>query len=304
MISGLPKKRCKKLYEMFKQVDRLALGTAQFGMAYGIANSSGEPSQDAIDEMLLMAHKSGIRTLDTAYAYGKSEERIGSFVRRSGKEFNIISKMPDEPGPLSAFINSSLKRLAADSIYGYMLHSFNSIKSRNHIMEEFDAIKAKGIINATGVSLYHTQELDYIIENNIRVDILQIPYNIFDQRFEPYFPQLKNMGIKIYARSVFLQGLFFLEQARIEKEFSMAKDTIDKVCRIASEINVPVHSLCLSFALLNPDIDKVIIGVDSLGQLKKNLEALRSIKKVKAVYEILKSLKLHNEKVILPYKWN
>jgi len=142
-----------------------------------------------------------------------------------------------------------------------------------------------------------------LLKNNTRLDIVQVPYNIFDQRFENYFPILREMEVEIHTRSVFLQGLFFLNTDRLSENFQPAKDMIEKLRKISTNHKIPIHSLCLCFALLNPFIDKVIIGVDSLNQLRQDISSIEYLDKTKNIYELLKSLKFHNEEVILPYNW-
>ncbi len=104
-------------------IKKIALGTVQFGMKYGVANRFGQPSKETVFDILRLAHIEGVDTLDTAYAYGTSEEIIGEFISRFGKGFNIISKAPDmdKEGP-AKYLNESLKRLKQKKIYGYLMN--------------------------------------------------------------------------------------------------------------------------------------------------------------------------------------
>ena len=266
-------------------LNKLSLGTVQFGLNYGIANKIGQISREDVFKILEFAHKEGIDTLDTAYSYGESEEIIGQFISKSDRNFNIISKAPN-----ASAITETLSRLKQTKIYGYLAHNPQDLK-------ELEAVKQKGLVNKIGISVYNPEELNY------NVDIVQAPYNIFDQRFEEYFPILKEKNIEIHTRSAFLQGLFFLEMDRIDKDFKPAKEVIEKLHHISLDCKIPIHALCLGFVLLNPFIDKVIIGVDSIEQLKENIHSVQCLDRVRNIYELLKSLKFHNEEVILPYNW-
>ena len=113
----------------------------------------------------------------------------------------------------------------------------------------------------------------------------------------------KEKGIEIHTRSVFLQGLFFLGMDKIDKDFQPAKDIIRKLCEISFEQEIPVCFLCLCFVLLNPLVDKVVIGVDSIDQLKQNMDSAKYMNKTKNVYGALKKLRMDDEKIIFPFNW-
>lgn len=287
-----------------KLANKTCLGTAQFGSDYGIANKKGKISKEEVFRILEHAYNSGIDTIDTAYSYGESEEIIGEFISKSENRFNIISKMPDlESFEVNKYFQQTLKRLKQARIYGYLVHRFDNLNMDKKLWNRLKSLEQRGLVHKIGVSLYKREELDYLLKSDIHFDIVQVPYNIFDQRFEGYFSNLRRNGIEIYTRSVFLQGLFFLKMDEINKSFQPAKDMIEKLYRISSEHSIPIYALCLCFVLLNPFIDKVIIGVDSVEQLSQNIDSIEYLDRTKSIYGLLKSLKFHDEKVILPYNW-
>ncbi|MDD5356273.1 MAG: aldo/keto reductase, partial [Candidatus Omnitrophica bacterium] len=164
-------------------------------------------------------------------------------------------------------------------------------------------LKQKGFVDKIGVSVYKPEEADFLLNNGFNFDLIQVPFNILDQRFSGCFASLKERNIEINSRSTFLQGLFFLDLDTIEKKFPMAQETIKKLCAISQEHKIPVYALCLCFAVLNPSIDKVVIGVDSIAQLEQNLDSLGYLDKVKAVYGLLERLEFNNEEVVIPSNW-
>lgn len=287
--------------------DRICLGTAQFGLNYGIANKNGKIARDEAFSILDYAHDSGIRYLDTAFSYGDSENIIGDFISQSGKEFKAISKMPSM-NDKSAFVIEEycveiLSRLKRSEIYGCLVHKFDDVVNNKDLWPKLESLKKKGMFCKIGFSLYKVEELKYLLNNNIRFDIIQVPYNIFDQRFEEYLPALKKMKTEIYSRSVFLQGLFFLEAKEIDRDFHSAKEVLGRLRDISARYEIPLNALCLCFALSDLSVDKVIIGVDSVEHLKKNLDSLGHYDKTRDIREELRSLKFHDEKVILPCNW-
>ncbi|MFH0840003.1 MAG: aldo/keto reductase [Candidatus Omnitrophota bacterium] len=284
---------------------KLSLGTAQFGMDYGIANERGRMPKDSVFKVLEYASAAGMDTLDTAYEYGDSEEIIGEYLKNSNNRFKIISKMPKANGSMDdpvSYFPKSLKRLKQDKIHGYLVRD-SEIAGYEELYKKLLVLKKDGLIEKIGLSLYTTDSLDQILRLDLPVDILQAPYNIFDRRFERYFPALRARGVDIHTRSVFLQGLFFLNEKRIAKDFTTASLAISQLRGVSSGCGVPIAALCLSFVMLNSNIDKVIIGVDSLDQLKENVDSLKYVGKVQQLGDSLNALELEKEEIILPYTW-
>ena len=128
-------------------LDKIALGTAQFGMEYGLANGTGKPLKEDVFKILAYAHKKGIAMLDTAHSYGDSEETIGEFISSSGLNFDIVSKLPDlEDSGISetdACFLQSLKRLQQKRLYGYLIHAFSNIVKHKNLMSKLESFKQK-----------------------------------------------------------------------------------------------------------------------------------------------------------------
>ncbi len=289
--------------------DRLCLGTAQFGLDYGIANKGGRMPEQEAWEILDYAQNKGLRTLDTAYAYGDSEALLGKFLNNSkdSSEFKIISKMPAVDGDSSKkakeLFRESCVRLNRERLYGYLIHRFDDFLKYEHLWDSLEGLKNEDFVKKVGFSLYRPCELEAILEQEIDFDIIQLPYSVFDRRFEKYFKLLHDYDVEIYVRSVFLQGLAFLKPGDLPQDLNEAKVYLERLRALVSENNVSINALCLNFVLLNPYIDKAIIGVDNFEHLKKNLEALNSLQKVSDIYYSLDKLKIEKEDLLLPYKW-
>lgn len=283
-------------------LDRIALGTAQFGLDYGINNKRGKIQKEEAFQILDYAYENGITTLDTAYAYGDSEIVIGDFLRETNYKFKIISKINNYENP-EFIVQESLKRLNQITLYGFLVHNFSSFKNNPHIYKTLKTFKDNAKILKIGFSLYYPHEIDYLFENNIEFDIAQIPYSIFDQRFEEYFAILKTRDVDIYVRSVFLQGLYFMNPKKLDKYFIVARNKINKLHELSKKIGVSIASICLNFVLLNKYIDKVVIGVDNLSNFTENISIIKEKYIVRQYYEILKEMITEYEDIILPFKW-
>ncbi|MBI5698789.1 aldo/keto reductase [Candidatus Saganbacteria bacterium] len=285
-------------------MNKLALGTAQFGMDYGINNRRGKVSQREAFEILDLALANGIDTLDTAAGYGESENVLGQYLKQSQNSFKVISKLPDgAASDLAGTVNASLEKLNITSFYGYLFHNFKTYQEDPGSLDSLKALKKEGKIGKIGFSLYHPGDLDLILENGLACDLVQVPYSVLDQRFAPYFQRLNDRKIEVHVRSVFLQGLLFKPASELNGYFSSVKEKIAALRRLAEGARIPLASMLLDFALANRSIDRVVVGVDSLDNLKELVAAAQYLDSFAAIKDRLAELKETDERIILPFNW-
>lgn len=287
---------------------KLAIGTAQFGLIYGINNQSGVIDDVSLFKLLNYAKMKAIDTLDTAYNYGNSEKRIGQYLSNTNSEFKIISKAPKNSNNknLITYFNESLARLGVNRLYGYMLHNFDDYRIDKNILLVLKSLKERELVKKIGFSLYYPEQLEQLFKENIQFDLLQIPYNIADRRFEPYFSKLKNMDIEVYTRSVFLQGLFFMGINNLPDKLKEFIPLIKKINNISKTIDKDIEEILLNFVLENKYIDKVVLGVDNIVQLNKNIKASEnklSHEELELVESELNEIKISQE-LLIPSNWN
>lgn len=282
---------------------KLILGTVQFGTDYGISNKNGKISKEEVFKILNYALDNNINMLDTSYLYGDSESVIGSFVKQEEKSLNIISKLPSIDTNTQKYFYESLNHLNITKMYAYLIHHFDFFKNNENIWSSLIKLKNEDKIDKIGFSLYYPEELEYILNKNILPDIIQVPYNIFDQRFEKYFTLCKEKNIEIHIRSIFLQGLFFLKPTTISDKFLKIKDKLVFIKEISDKYNISISSLCLNFCLQNNFIDRIIIGIESFDNFQNNINT-KNIKFGFDDFLNLKNLKEEDEKIILPFNWS
>jgi Predicted oxidoreductases (related to aryl-alcohol dehydrogenases) len=186
---------------------KLCLGTAQFGLDYGINNSRGKIPENEVFEILDYALDNGIEFIDSAYNYGDSEKVIGKFIKGSskGKKLKIISKLPPSNN-VYEIVEETLNNLCVKKIYGYLVHNFKFFLENPKIWEKLLKLKNKGKTEKIGFSLYYPEE--YYKLEKFEVDVLQIPYNIFDQRFSNLLPEFKEKALKFMRGLCFYKVLF------------------------------------------------------------------------------------------------
>jgi len=273
---------------------KIALGTVQFGLNYGISNKEGQTAESEVTRILNLAAKEGINTIDTAFAYGNSESSLG---KNDLTDFSVVSKFPPQPElPLHELLNLSLKNLNLDSVNGYMAHRAEDILESTHLIDQLNLLKSSGKVKKIGCSLYLPETLEKIWEMGFKPDIIQIPYNIFDQRFAPLLSEAQNTNCEIHARSAFLQGLFFSDPDSLPTFFNPLKRQLKEIVHLFPTARDRAANL-LRFCLSNPAIDKVVIGVNSAEQLISNLTGLKENLETQ-----LSSMPV-DEQLVMPQLW-
>jgi len=257
--------------------ERLALGTVQFGLPYGVANTQGQVNPEQAAAMLGSARAAGIDTLDTAIAYGEAEMLLG---RIGVTEFRLISKIPALREPVSAVddwvvaqVEASLARLQVPRLGGLMLHAPDDLLGPHGsaIARGLQRARDAGLTERIGLSVYSPEQLA-TLSDRLPLEIVQIPANVFDRRFAEtgWLDRLTANGVEVHARSVFLQGLLLMPSERIPSKFAPYRPLIDRWHTwLASETSStsPVQA-CLSHVASYEDIARLVIGADSFEQLQ------------------------------------
>lgn len=253
---------------------KIALGTVQWGMRYGISNKRGIPSDKELDAILTLASEQGINLLDTASAYGNAENRIGV---RNGKKFRIITKIGsiNKDNSVEQQVKKSLENLKTTSLYGCLFHNVNELLNRPSMWKDIQALKKEGRIKKIGYSLYEPEELEKLLDLNLIPDIVQFPYSLLDRKFESYFTLLELKNVEIHVRSVYLQGLYFKDVNELPKKLISLKPILQYLQSCCLQNRISMTQLCLSFIKKNPMISYAVVGVEKSSQLLELFEESR-----------------------------
>ncbi len=259
---------------------RLTLGTAQFGMAYGIANRHGRPSYEEVREILACAFEAGVNCLDTAAAYEGSEEVIG----RALRELNIagrmvvVTKIRHLPAmslsvrAADAFVQrsveDSLRRLRLETLALCLLHREEDFRGVEALLK----LKQKGLVRHIGCSVVDPEATRAILDPG-RVEAVQIPANLLDHRFvrSGVCRQAESAGVALIVRSIYLQGLILMPESDVPPELSEAIPTRRALQKLASESGMIIAELALRFALGLNGLTSAIVGAETVGQVRQNL---------------------------------
>lgn len=283
--------------------NKLCIGTAQFGLNYGIANTVGQVTVSQARDILEHGRANKIQTLDTAIAYGNSERVLG---RVGVQDFDVVTKLSVTPldsmvgENFEKQIRESLQRLQVNKIYGLLLHQPLQLIEKNGqlIFDAMQKAKQDGLVEKIGISVYEPKDLDELCNQYI-FDLIQIPFNIIDNRWDAWLQELHFRKIEIHVRSVFLQGLLLMPEQTRPKKFDKWAALWCRWENWLKESNLTPLEACLRYALSKPEINKVIVGVDSKEQLQQIIKAAKS-----DLRGIPPNIQTNDSRLLNPGNWN
>lgn len=293
--------------KLIGNVSKLVLGTAQFGLDYGVSNRSGKTLPEEASRMVEHARLNGIDTLDTAISYGDSERVLGEI---GVKDFKIITKLPpylSDYGHIEAWasrqVEGSLCRLRVDRIHGLLLHCSEDIAESHGfaLIRSLQKLKKDGLVDKVGVSIYDPSELERSEKHEI-TDLISAPYNVIDRRVEKsgWLSRILNQGGETYVRSVFLQGLLLMSSPEATVLFPNWERKWKSWELGLKACGVSAQEACLSLPLRNPAICKVVVGAESL----RHLDQIILTSKKLLIEEEFNFMIDNDEGLVNPSRWS
>jgi len=257
---------------------QLCLGSAQFGLAYGITNEAGQVSEAEVAQLLAKAGAAGIRWLDTAQAYGNAEAVLGRQLPAS-HGFRLISKLPAQPQPVISAqdadaweqaLLASCNCLGVRGLDALLLHAPADLsKPGGHHLEAWLlGLRERGVVQRLGVSIYAAEDLKGV--NPALLDLVQLPLSLFDQRLlqNGTLARLASRGTAIHARSLYLQGLLLTPAEQwpgwVRPEVRAHQQALEA---LAEKRGCRLIDLALGFAREQMDLEAVVLGLCSVREL-------------------------------------
>lgn len=287
---------------------KICLGTVQLGQCYGINNALGrKPDLRESFALLDSAVRLGVNYFDTAGVYGDAENILGDFgINRF--PVKVISKLKPNLPPDSKLvlqeIQTSLKNLKLNSLEGYLFHDAKDFY-KTELLCGLKLAKEKGLTKNIGVSIYEPEDAINAVKNK-DVDIIQIPYNVLDQRLDEtnFFELAEKNNVTVFARSSFLQGLLLMERENIPPNLREAWHHIEQFQNISRNHGFTPSEAALLFSYCHKKIDYVLFGVETISQLEANLEVLSKANQFADCCEELSGkFKNVDRKIIVPSLW-
>lgn len=296
------------------KLSSFGLGTVQFGLDYGFTKRK---TQDEVNDILNVAVENNVTLIDTAREYGDSEEKIGNFMKQYDNNFIVATKLSlikDLNNLNYSFLNKhiqssideSLSNLNLDKIPILLLHQVDEKLYNNADFWSCIAdLKQDNMICDFGVSVYDTDFTKYIIERHGDIiDYLQIPYNIFDKRFDCLSDEFEKYNIDVISRSTFLKGII---PSPIENIPDELRDIIPyklKLNDICNKLNIDAAELATLFVYYNQNISSTIFGVDSPQELENNIKTINEFNQDILNNVEFNKLTISEPKLIDPRQWN
>jgi len=261
-------------------LSRIVLGTAQFGMDYGINGSNKVPFEE-VRRVLLFAKRHQLNTLDTAMGYGECEQILGQV---GGRDWHVVTKLlalPENEEDIAQWVlrsvEVSMEKLKTPQLHGLLLHRPSDLlgKFGPALYRSLQICKERGYVRKIGLSIYNPSELDSILFQ-YPMDLIQAPFNVLDRRLEAsgWLDRLYDSGVDVFVRSVFLQGLLLTSPDQRPKQFRRWDVLWNEWDKWLEDRRTTALSACLRCVLNRPKIKHTIIGVDSLAQLQGILSTL------------------------------
>ena len=263
-------------------MSKLGLGTVQFGTDYGLNSLDGQVRPQEVKKILNYARSKQIVLLDTAPAYGNSEEILGGI---NNSEFQVVTKTRhfdtlkitnDEVSLLNQDFNNSLKKLNQIKIYGLLIHNADDLlkPGGEKILDLLQKFKQTNKLMKVGVSVYDHIKLHSILDN-FDIDMVQLPFNIIDRRMldSGMLTSLYKRGIEVHARSVFLQGLLLMSAKLMPSKFNRWNNLWKLWHEWLHDNRISPVEASVRYAISFSEISKVLVGVDSVNQLKEIYKA-------------------------------
>ena len=278
---------------------KFSLGTAQMGLKYGINNKSKIINLNKVKKILNQCNLMGIRNIDTALVYGDAEKKLGKV---GVKNFKVTSKIPfinsDKKLNIKKYVVKSLSRLRLKKLDCLLIHDPKTLKNKKNLSDTFiqmEKLKRKKLINKIGVSITDFNDLNFLLDN-FKIDVIQVPFNILDQRIKKSLKKLKRKKIEIEVRSIFLQGLLFKEKNFIKNMFKEYNFNWNKLNYFFNLNKLSKFSYMINYVYQQKFIKRVIIGIDDVDQIKQ-------YSKVKKDDFRFFGINCNNEKIINPQNW-
>lgn len=263
------------------ELSRLVLGTAQFGMPYGIANKTGLPAYETARDILAQAYEGGVNCLDTAAAYGTSEDVLGRAMAELGisREMVVVTKVrPALAGDADSgaadrrivdSVVTSLRRLRVSTLSICLTHWEEDFCNA----ETLSRLKDEGLIRHIGSSVMTTSAATGIIATG-KAEALQIPANLLDHRFSTagVCRSAAQKGIALFVRSTFLQGLLLMPEEEIVPELAGAVPLRRRLDGVAKEAGISLREMAARYVLGIEGATCALAGVESADQLVENLK--------------------------------
>jgi len=255
------------------QVSEIGLGTVELGLDYGVpvAGEHLRPPEEHAARLLNRALDLGVNFIDTACAYGVSEEVIGRALKGRRNEYILATKLapireegqPDQElrEQVKASIAESLRMLQTDVIDLLQLHyaPVDVVRSGRVLAAAREAQRA-GYVRFIGASTYG-EEVPLAVLEDGGYDTLQVAYNLADRTLEEQvLPRAQRQGVGVIVRSVLLRGVLSHRYRFLPAALEDLKAAIERLAELADAEASSLPEMAYRFVLGHPAVATALVG--------------------------------------------
>jgi aryl-alcohol dehydrogenase-like predicted oxidoreductase len=257
---------------------KLGLGTAQFGLDYGVSNARGRLPEAEAASVLQVAAMAGVTLIDTAAEYGDAESVLGRVLPRPSP-FRLVTKTaPVSVGvdAVEARARGSLQRTGLGAAQALLVRCGSDLLGPEGpaLWDRLKALKDEGLFAQIGVAAQAGDDA-LGLARRFKPDLMQLPASVLDQRLikDGVMGDIAALGIEVHLRSIFLQGLLFLPRDGLPAGLAGAGPRLSRIRRTIAEAGADPLQAALAFALSRPEASAVVVGVASAAELRAVLAA-------------------------------
>lgn len=263
---------------------KLALGTVQFGLRYGVANTAGQPAEAEVAAILRRAAAVGVQVVDTACLYGESESVLGRTLP-ADHGFHIVTKTPKFAGmdgisavaSLEVAFAASCARLRVQGVYGLLAHDANDLLGAQgeQIWQAMAALRAAGRVSRIGASVYNGAQIDALLQR-YPLGLIQLPLSLLDQRLLQggQLDRLSERNVEVHARSAFLQGALLMSPEALPPHLAGLRPYLQQIASRADALDIQPLQAALRFVAGLPQVSAVVCGVDTTAHFDELVVAI------------------------------
>jgi D-threo-aldose 1-dehydrogenase len=278
-------------------LEKLGLGTVQFGQAYGVSNTHGQVSKSEASAILDRAAKADIGLLDTAANYGEAESVLATLDTR---RFRVITKTVGLKHGLDAVIARARQSAAVLKPDTILVHAASDLQGAEGkaLWAALQGLRDEGVFRKIGISAYVADDPARLAAR-FHPNVMQLPFSLLDQRLlaDGTLARLSDLGVEVHARSLFLQGLLFLEI--LPDKLRHAASHLARVRAELQQAGIAPLTAALGFVLARHEIGFGLVGVTS----RKELDEIITAIKLPLPALDWAALALHDEMVLTPSLW-
>jgi aryl-alcohol dehydrogenase-like predicted oxidoreductase len=295
------------------RVSRLAVGTVELGVDYGIhvPGDFGRPNERDALRLLHAAHDAGINFFDTAPAYGVSEELLGKAFE--GRPDAIVATKVDVPQDgkpidrrreVARSVERSLRAIRRDRLDVVQVHNATPIAlDGGWLLEALEEARTTGKVRYIGASVYGEEAALSAIQ--MKVDVIQVAVNLLDQRMvQRVIPAAKRAGTGVMVRSVYLRGVLTSKAQWLSSDMQPIRDAADRARRSLGASWDTLPRLALRFCLSLPGVQTLVVGIRTERDLREALEAAAAGPLDSATLEVARGVALGDNALLDPRQWD